>query len=160
MPANRPTDTQLVILSAASRREDRGIVLPANLKGGVAQKLVAKLIDLGLVEEVRARGDLPVWRRDDDNRPMALRSPSAASRRLRSRTIPTPGRTPRLVLGSRRQSSAALPTYPASAPIISALRARYSRQLHVAGRGWEVCAAAQLVDVEGLRSRPQAGSWT
>lgn len=72
MPANRPTDTQLVILSAASRREDRGIVLPANLKDGVAQKLVAKLVDLGLVEEVRARGDLPVWRRDD-NRPMALR---------------------------------------------------------------------------------------
>jgi hypothetical protein len=73
MPANRLTDTQLVILSAASRREDRGLVLPANLKGGAAQKLVAKLIDLGLVEEVRARGDLPVWRRNDDNRPMALR---------------------------------------------------------------------------------------
>jgi hypothetical protein len=60
-------------LSAASRRNDRGIVLPAHLKGGAAQKLVAKLIDLGVVEEVRARGDLPVWRRDDDNRPMALR---------------------------------------------------------------------------------------
>jgi hypothetical protein len=67
------TDTQLVTLSAASQREDRGIVLPSNLKGGAAQKLVAKLIELGLVEEIRARGDLPVWRRDDDNRPMALR---------------------------------------------------------------------------------------
>jgi hypothetical protein len=66
------TDTQLVILSAASQREDRGIVLPANLKGGAAQKLVAKLIELGLVEEIRARGDLPVWRRDDE-KPMALR---------------------------------------------------------------------------------------
>ncbi len=73
MPANKLTDTQLVILSAASRREDRGIVLPANLKGGSAQRLVAKLVDLGLAEEVRARGDLTVWRRDDDNRPMALR---------------------------------------------------------------------------------------
>jgi hypothetical protein len=66
------TDTQLVTLSAASQREDRGIVLPPNLKGGAAQKLVAKLIDLGLVEEIRARGELPVWRRVDD-RPMALR---------------------------------------------------------------------------------------
>jgi hypothetical protein len=47
--------------------------LPTNLKGGAAQKLVAKLIDLGLIEEVRARGDLPVWRRDDVNRAMALR---------------------------------------------------------------------------------------
>jgi hypothetical protein len=66
------TDTQLVILSAASQREDRGIVLPPNLKGGAAQKLVAKLVELGLVEEIRARGELQVWRRDDD-RPMALR---------------------------------------------------------------------------------------
>jgi hypothetical protein len=66
------TDTQLVTLSAASQREDRGIVLPPNLKGGAAQKFVAKLIELGFVEEIRARGDLPVWRRDDE-RPMALR---------------------------------------------------------------------------------------
>jgi Protein of unknown function (DUF3489) len=73
MPATKLTDTQLVILSAASRREDRGVVLPAKLKGGAAQKVVAKLIDLGLIEEVRARGDLPVWRRDDDNGAMALR---------------------------------------------------------------------------------------
>jgi len=58
MPATKLTDTQLVILSAASRREDRGRVLPTNLKGGAAQKLVTKLIDLGLIEEVRARGDL------------------------------------------------------------------------------------------------------
>jgi Protein of unknown function (DUF3489) len=66
------TDTQLIILSAASQREDRGIVLPPNLKGGAAQKFVAKLIDLGFIEEIRARGDLPVWRRNDE-RPMALR---------------------------------------------------------------------------------------
>jgi hypothetical protein len=66
------TDNQLVTLSAASQREDRGIVLPANLKGGAAQKFVAKLIELGLVEEIRARGDLPVWRRDGE-KPMALR---------------------------------------------------------------------------------------
>src|ERR1700689_4777688 len=63
MPATKLTDTQLVILSAASRREDRGVVLPTNVKGGAAQKLVAKLIDLGLIEEVRARGELPDRRR-------------------------------------------------------------------------------------------------
>jgi hypothetical protein len=73
MPATKLTDTQLVILSAASRRQDRGVILPAKLKGGAAQKVVAKLIDLGLIEEVRARGELPVWRRDNDNRAMALR---------------------------------------------------------------------------------------
>jgi Protein of unknown function (DUF3489) len=67
------TDTKLITLSAASQREDRGIVLPPHLKGGAAQKLVTKLIELGLVEEIRARGDLPIWRRDDENRPIALR---------------------------------------------------------------------------------------
>jgi hypothetical protein len=73
MSATKLTDTQLVTLSAASQRKDRGIVRPPNLKGGAAQKLAAKLIDLGFVEEVRARGELPVWRRDDDNRPVTLR---------------------------------------------------------------------------------------
>ena len=73
MPATKLTDTQLVILYAASQREDRGVVLPTKLKGGAAQKLVAKMIDHGLIEEVRARGALPVWRRNDDNRAMALR---------------------------------------------------------------------------------------
>jgi len=66
------TDTQLIILSAASQRDDRGVELPANLKGEAARKAVAKLIRAGLLKEVRAGGSLPVWRRDDDSGPMAL----------------------------------------------------------------------------------------
>ena len=69
----RLTDTQLIILSAASQRDDRGVELPANLKGEAARKVVDKLICAGLLEEVRASGSLPVWRRDDDSGPMALR---------------------------------------------------------------------------------------
>jgi hypothetical protein len=68
----RLTDTQLVILSAASQREDHGVELPANVQGEAARKVVDKLIRAGLLEEVRA-GSLPVWRRDGDGRPMALR---------------------------------------------------------------------------------------
>ena len=52
---SRLTDTQLIILSAASRREDRGVELPANIKGEAARKAVDKLIRAGLLEEVRAR---------------------------------------------------------------------------------------------------------
>jgi Protein of unknown function (DUF3489) len=69
----RLTDTQLIILSAASRRDDRGVELPANVKGKAARKVVDKLIRAGLLEEVRAAGSLPVWRRDDDSGAMALR---------------------------------------------------------------------------------------
>jgi len=69
----RLTDTQLIILSAASQRDDRGAELPANVKGEAARKVVDKLIRAGLLEEAPAAGSLPVWRRDDASGPMALR---------------------------------------------------------------------------------------
>ena len=67
------TDTQLVLLSAASLREDRGIELSSNLKGAAARKVLDKLLTEGLIEEVAARDTLPVWRRDKENRALALR---------------------------------------------------------------------------------------
>jgi hypothetical protein len=69
----RLTDTQLIMLSAASQRDDRGVELPANVTGQAVQKAVDKLIHAGLLEEIRAAGSLPVWRRDDENGPIALR---------------------------------------------------------------------------------------
>ena len=72
---SRLTDTQLVILSAASQRDDRGVELPANVKGEAARKAADKLIRAGLLEEVRAAGSLPVWRRDDRNGPPSAASP-------------------------------------------------------------------------------------
>ena len=78
------TDTQLVLLSAASQREDHGIELAPHLKGGAAQKLVRKLVSEGLIEEVRASGSLPVWRRDDDNQPVALRITQAGLAAIRA----------------------------------------------------------------------------
>src|ERR1700719_599711 len=67
------TDTQLVLLSAASQREDRGVEVGSNLKGGAAHKALGRLLTKGLVEEMPAHGALPVWRRDEENRPLALR---------------------------------------------------------------------------------------
>jgi hypothetical protein len=67
------TDTQLVILSAASQREDRAVELPPNLKGAAVLKVVGKLLSDGLLEEIQARGALRMWRRNDAERPMALR---------------------------------------------------------------------------------------
>ena len=67
------TDTQLVLLSAASQREDGAVVLAPSLKGGEASKVVGKLPRDGLIEEVSAAASLPAWRRDDDAGPRALR---------------------------------------------------------------------------------------
>jgi hypothetical protein len=73
IPMSRLTDTQLVILSSASRRNDCGVDLPANVTGEAVRKAVDKLIRGGLLEEVRANGSLLAWRRDVEAGPMALR---------------------------------------------------------------------------------------
>jgi hypothetical protein len=70
---SRLTDTQRIILSSASRRNDRGVDLPANVTGEAVRKAVDKLIRAGLLEEVRAYGSLLAWRRDAEAGPMALR---------------------------------------------------------------------------------------
>jgi Protein of unknown function (DUF3489) len=73
MSPKKLTDTQLVLLSAASQRKDGSLELTGNPKGSVARKTIAKLLKDGLVEEVPAGGMLPVWRRDDDEGAFALR---------------------------------------------------------------------------------------
>ena len=67
------SDTQRLILSSASQRTDHAAVLPANLKGSAANKVVNKLLNEKLLQELRAKDDMPIWRRGDDNRPYSLR---------------------------------------------------------------------------------------
>jgi hypothetical protein len=66
------TDTQLVLLSAASRRQDGALELPRHLKGAAAHKVIGKLLSGGLVEETRARAGMPVWRKNEEDRPVSL----------------------------------------------------------------------------------------
>jgi hypothetical protein len=73
IPMPKLTDTQLLILSAASQRDDRGVDLPENLQGEASRKAVDKLIRAKLLEKVRALGSLPVWQRDGEGGPLALR---------------------------------------------------------------------------------------
>jgi len=60
------TDTQLVLLSAASQRDDRALERPANLTGGASAKVVTKLLAEGLIEEIQVRRGVPMWRRNAD----------------------------------------------------------------------------------------------
>ena len=69
------TDTQRVILSAASQRTDRlALPLPKSLKGGAANRVVNALIDKGLLKEVKANRKLgdPVWRESDEGHGLTL----------------------------------------------------------------------------------------
>jgi len=71
----RLTDTQRVILSAASQRTDHlALPLPKSLKGGAAHKVVNALIEKGLLEEVDANRKLndPVWRETGDGHGVTL----------------------------------------------------------------------------------------
>src|SRR6266566_694096 len=76
------SDTQLLILSSASRRIDHAAVLPATLKGSAAKKVVDKLLNEKLLQELRAKDDMPVWRRGGDNRPYSLRITKAGLRAI------------------------------------------------------------------------------
>jgi hypothetical protein len=82
------TGTQLLLLSAASQRDDRALEPPPNLSGGAAHKVVARLLTEGLVEQIRARGPLPVWRRDDDG-PRTLRITKKGLQAIRVEDAPT-----------------------------------------------------------------------
>jgi hypothetical protein len=73
MSANKLTDTQLAMLSAASLRKDGAIELAVKPKGSTVAKAISRLLNDGLVEEVPARGQLPTWRRDKDQGPLSLR---------------------------------------------------------------------------------------
>jgi hypothetical protein len=69
MPKPKLTDTQLIILSSASQRDDALTVLPEKLKGGAAKKAVTRLLDHGLLKEVRVKPGEPHWRVDDSEHP-------------------------------------------------------------------------------------------
>src|SRR6266478_2142111 len=76
------SDTQLLILSSASQRTDHAAVLPANLKGGAAKKVVDRLLKEKLLQELCAKDGMPVWRRGDDNRPYSLQITKAGLRAI------------------------------------------------------------------------------
>lgn len=67
------TDTQLVLLSAASQREDGLLVQPDRLKGVIAQSVTSSLLARAYIEEVHVSRDEPHWREDDDGRPIGLK---------------------------------------------------------------------------------------
>src|SRR5690606_27822601 len=76
----RLSDTQLVILSAASQRDDRNVLpLPGSLRGGAATKVVGALLSRGLINEAatdsQTKADAAlnrVWRNDEDGRAILL----------------------------------------------------------------------------------------
>lgn len=69
------TDTQAIVLSAASQRDGHiALPLPDSLRGGAATKVVGAMLAKGLLEEVDAdmRNGEPVWRETGDGHGVTL----------------------------------------------------------------------------------------
>jgi hypothetical protein len=76
------TDTQLVLLSAASQRDDGLLVQPARLKGGAATAVVEKLLLTAYVEEIAVGRDDPHWRQDGNGWFVGLKITQAGLRAI------------------------------------------------------------------------------
>ncbi|CAJ0849095.1 hypothetical protein AMST5_00075 [freshwater sediment metagenome] len=66
------TDSQLIVLSAAAARNDGLAVTPAKMNKAAAAKVGTSLIARKLMREVKAKAGMPVWRHDEDGRPISL----------------------------------------------------------------------------------------
>ena len=61
-------DTQLVILSSASQREDGFAVLPEGVRAASVKAAVIRLSELGFLKQVRVKRDQPHWSSDEGRR--------------------------------------------------------------------------------------------
>src|SRR5215203_1451178 len=72
-------DTQLVILSSASQREDGLAVLPEGVRAASLKAAVIRLTKLGFLKQVRVKRDQPHWSTDEEGKRIALKITKAGS---------------------------------------------------------------------------------
>jgi hypothetical protein len=100
------TDTQLLVLSRASQRQDGFVEAPPSLTGAARKRVIEPLIKRGFLKEVPASKDAPVWRRDDALGPFALTLTKAGEKAIgvapEESEGPRKGRSP---LGHGRERS-------------------------------------------------------
>jgi Protein of unknown function (DUF3489) len=110
------TDTQLVLLCAASQRQDGAVEIDPKLKGGAADKVIGKLLRQHLIAEIPARNGLPVWRRDEEKGAVTLRITAEGLAAIGAnktgiqppdcRSNGEPSRAPRRAAPARKQADA------------------------------------------------------
>ncbi len=66
------TDTQLIVLSAAAARDDGIAIIPTTMNKAAASKVGSSLVARKLMREVRSKSGMPIWRKDEDDRPISL----------------------------------------------------------------------------------------
>jgi hypothetical protein len=97
-------DTQLTLLSVALQRDDRYLVPPPYAKRGQAQRAAAKLLEAGLIKEIKTKAGVPVWRRDEETGQLYSLKLSATGAKAIAASEETPPE------GNREQRSDIRPT--------------------------------------------------
>src|SRR5215204_937818 len=72
-------DTQLIILSSASKREDGLAVLPKGVRAASLKAAVIRLTKLGFLKQVRVKRDQPHWLTDEEDKRIGLKITNAGS---------------------------------------------------------------------------------
>jgi hypothetical protein len=62
------SDTQLIVLSSAAKHDEGLATRPVSPNAAAAMKVASSLIGKGLVREIRAKADAPVWHENDEGR--------------------------------------------------------------------------------------------
>ena len=58
---------QIALIGAAAQRDDRFFAAPEGRWSAAARRAVSQLLAAGLARELPARGEAPIWRRDNDS---------------------------------------------------------------------------------------------
>ena len=136
------TDTQLIILSSASQRQDGLATLPETLKERAAKAAVTKLLGLGLLKEVRVKRDQPAWRTDEEEKPLGLKITEAGSAAIAVEDEPAEEGQASEPEGSAKKQGAKSASEPRSgskqAQLIALMQRKHGATLEdmIAATGW------------------------
>jgi hypothetical protein len=85
----RLTDSQLIVLSRATQRDDGIATPPANMRGSGLVKVGQALVDRKLMRLIRTKPGMPVWRTDSEDRPFSLLITAADRKMIKVEGEPT-----------------------------------------------------------------------
>ena len=66
------SDTQLVLLSNAAKRDDGALIKSPKMKPDAAEQAVGVLLSRKLIKSVPKTGTLPLWKKGTDDNPISL----------------------------------------------------------------------------------------
>ena len=129
------SDAQLVLLSAASQRDDGLLPRPPKLVGAALRSFEASLVRAGAAEPIPVQRDQFAWRLDEAEIPIGMRITAAALAVLGIEPAKPADHRGTTAHTDQGASDAAPPAAPASAPLRSGTKRTLMVQLLAAAEG-------------------------